>query len=65
MCTKVVNVQQPTCERLREYLDSLMSSKLFMAIGRDVLKHVENCKECSRLLRVRVHVKSLLRSRLL
>ena len=58
-------VQNQTCEQMRSFMKLYSTNKLFTAIPREVQKHVESCQNCAKALQVRVHVKNLLRGKLL
>ena len=57
----LVNFQQHQCKKIRSYLDSYLNDELLVETNHEVLRHLEGCKDCARVLEDRTRVKSLLR----
>src|SRR5262244_2960134 len=45
---KIVKFENGECKRVRSYLDSYLSNELMVETNLEVLKHLENCADCSR-----------------
>jgi hypothetical protein len=58
---KVIPIGPKQCEKTRRYLDSYISSELTVETNHDVLKHLEICKECSRILQDLLLIRNRLR----
>jgi len=57
----VIPIAPKHCERARKYLDSYISNELMVETNHDLLKHLEGCVECSRLLQDRLLIRNRLR----
>src|SRR5262249_48084928 len=58
---KIVKFENGECKRVRSYLDSYLSNELMVETNLEVLKHLESCADCSRLLDDRARIKAQLR----
>src|SRR5262249_13510641 len=58
---KIVKVENGECQRVRSYLDSYLSSELMVETNLEVLKHLEGCADCSRILDDRARIKAQLK----
>ena len=58
---KVVPLRTKSCEKTREHLDAYVSDELLIETSQDVLKHLENCPACSKLLQSRLRLKEQLK----
>jgi anti-sigma factor RsiW len=56
----LVSFQQHQCKKIRSYLDSYLNDELLVETNHEVLRHLENCADCARVLEDRTRVKSLL-----
>jgi anti-sigma factor RsiW len=56
----LVNFEQHHCKKIRSYLDSYINDELLVETNHEVLRHLENCQNCARVLEDRTRVKSLL-----
>src|SRR5689334_7603531 len=61
----ILSFEQNNCKKLRAYLDSYLNDELLVETTHEVLKHLENCPNCSEALRERQRVKDLLKSAVL
>lgn len=57
----VIPIGPKQCERTRRYLDSYISNELTVETNLDVLKHLENCSECSRVFQDQLLIRNRLR----
>jgi len=58
----VINFEQHHCKKVRAYLDSYLNNELLVETTHDVLRHLEQCAECSQALENRRRVKALLKT---
>ncbi|HKA17063.1 MAG TPA: zf-HC2 domain-containing protein [Blastocatellia bacterium] len=58
---KIVKFENGECKRVRSYLDSYLSNELMVETNLEVLKHLENCADCSRELDDRERIKTQLK----
>lgn len=58
---KLLNFDSKPCDRVREQLDSYLSSELMVETTATVLKHLEGCADCSRELESRLRLREALR----
>jgi len=58
----VINFEQHNCKKLRAYLDSYLNNELLVETTHEVLRHLENCPECSEALENRRRVKQRLKT---
>jgi anti-sigma factor (TIGR02949 family) len=58
---KIVKFENGECKRVRSYLDSYLSNELMVETNLEVLKHLESCMDCSRLLDDRARIKAQLK----
>jgi anti-sigma factor (TIGR02949 family) len=54
---KTVHFGETACERTRRYLDSYISNELLVETNHEVLRHLDNCSECSAELDQRTRLK--------
>ena len=47
---KVLNFEQGECNKIRTDLDSYITDEVLVETNHEVLKHLENCKDCSAAL---------------
>ena len=59
---KVVNINDPACERYRQYFDSYLDNELAIDRRQSVLQHLCGCSDCAGILDSRGSIKQLLRS---
>ncbi len=59
---KIVDFGQSNCERVRRYLDSYISNELLVESNLDVLRHFEQCSECSKELETRLRIRASLQA---
>lgn len=57
----VLEFEQGYCKRIRIYLDSYVNNELMVETTHEVLRHLENCKECAAELEAKTRMKDLLR----
>lgn len=57
----IVNFEDGHCKRLRSYLDSYLNNELMVETNHDVIRHLEACEDCSRLLEDRARLKAQLK----
>ena len=58
---KVANFDRKACERIQGYLDFYLNNELLIETTQEVLKHLEECKDCSQALEARLQTRDLLR----
>src|SRR5947207_390498 len=58
---KVANFDRKACERIQGYLDFYLNNELLIETTQEVLKHLEECKDCSLVLEARLQTRDLLR----
>jgi hypothetical protein len=58
----VINFEQGHCKKMRDYLDSYVNNELLVETTHDVLRHLEQCADCSEALENRRRVKGLLKT---
>jgi anti-sigma factor (TIGR02949 family) len=58
---KILNFENGQCNKVRSYLDSYLNDELMVETNLEVLKHLESCADCSRLLDDRARIKAQLR----
>lgn len=58
----VIPIGPKYCEKTRKYLDSYISNELTVETTHEMLKHLKNCEECSRVLGDRVLVRNRLKA---
>lgn len=56
----VLEFEQGYCKRIRVYLDSYVNNELMVETTHEVLRHLENCKECGAELEAKTRMKNLL-----
>lgn len=56
----VANFDRHYCNKIRSYLDSYLNNELLIETNHEVLKHLENCADCTQALQTRQRVKNLL-----
>jgi putative zinc finger protein len=49
------------CKKIRSYLDSYLNSELLVETNHELIRHLENCEDCARILRDRVRIKDHLK----
>ncbi|HMG34961.1 MAG TPA: zf-HC2 domain-containing protein [Blastocatellia bacterium] len=49
------------CKRIRSYLDSYLNNELLVETTHEVIKHLESCKDCARVLEERTRIKDQLK----
>src|SRR5215471_9947007 len=57
----IVKFENGECKRVRSYLDSYLSNELMVETNLEVLKHLEGCPDCSRILDDRARIKAQLK----
>jgi anti-sigma factor (TIGR02949 family) len=57
----VIKFDNQQCRKIRSYLDSYLNSELLVETNHEVLKHIEECRDCARVLDDRGRVKTLLK----
>src|SRR3954447_11548874 len=57
-----VTFGESACERTRKYLDSYVSNELLVETNHEVLRHLENCGECSAEAEARSQLRGRLKS---
>jgi anti-sigma factor (TIGR02949 family) len=57
----IINFDAKQCERIRRQLDAYVSNELLVETTSEVLRHLENCEECSRELEARMRIREALR----
>jgi len=58
---KVVPLRGRICAKTREHLDAYVSDELLIETSQDMLKHLENCPACSKLLQSRLRLRDQLK----
>ena len=61
----VLEFEQGYCKRIRVYLDSYVNNELMVETTHEVLRHLENCKECAAELEAKTRMKNLLQKAVL
>ena len=54
---KIIDFGQSGCERVRRYMDSYISNELLVESNLEVLRHIEQCSECSKELETRMRIR--------
>jgi hypothetical protein len=57
----VIPIGPKYCEKARKYLDSYINNELMVETNHELLKHLEDCEECSRMLHDRLRVRNRLK----
>jgi anti-sigma factor RsiW len=60
----VLNFNNHACKKIRSYLDSYLNDELMVETNHEVLKHLEECRECASELEARMRLKKALQSAL-
>jgi hypothetical protein len=61
----VVNFRDRTCNKMRGYFDSYLDNELIVETNHELLRHIESCDECARLLEERARIKKTVKSAVL
>ena len=61
----VLEFEQGYCKRIRAYLDSYVNNELMVETTHEVLRHLDNCKDCAAELEMKTRMKSLLQKAVL
>ncbi|MEK6302608.1 MAG: zf-HC2 domain-containing protein [Acidobacteriota bacterium] len=56
----VLEFGQGYCKRIRVYLDSYVNNELMVETTHEVLRHLDNCKDCAAELEAKTRIKSVL-----
>ena len=54
----VIRFEPRDCQRIRAYLDSYINNELLVETMHDVLRHLEDCRDCTEALAERQHLKA-------
>jgi anti-sigma factor (TIGR02949 family) len=57
----IVKFERKDCLRIRAFLDSYLNDELLVETTHEVLRHLDGCDDCARLLRHREHIKTALK----
>jgi anti-sigma factor RsiW len=57
----IVNFNERSCEKYRRYFDAYLDNELLVETNQDVLRHLNSCTECTRILDGRTRMKQLVR----
>ena len=57
----VIPIGPKYCEKARKYLDSYINNELMVETNHELLKHLEDCEECSQMLHDRLRVRNRLK----
>ena len=58
---KVISMEDKICEKIQKSLDAYVDNELLVETNQEVLKHLENCPDCSQALQVRQRSKTRLK----
>jgi hypothetical protein len=59
---KVIDFGQSGCEKVRRYMDSYISNELLVESNLKVLRHLEQCSECSKELETRMRIRTSMKA---
>src|SRR5262245_4905178 len=61
----VINFNDKACERIQRYFDSYLDNELLVETNHEVLRHLQSCADCTKVLETRARLKEAVKQAVL